>query len=212
MEMARAYKFRVYPDAARQEEIHHLERVKARREKGPKNREKAEGRIQDTWQKATSQSIDFIQKETMALITSGIYPSFVMEELQTRNMAKCHHYARSIQKASWGMSKTVLSYKAESAGMRVIPVPYEYTSQTCGRCHNVKKGEDKLQRGERIYNCKVCGLIMGRDINAAKNILEKAREGHSRSNASGDATYTIQKGLQAVSMNQEHTLQDAVIA
>ena len=38
-------------------------------------------------------------------------------------------------------------------------------------------------------------------------ILVKAREGHSRSNASGDVTSTIHPGLQVASMNQEHTLQ-----
>ena len=47
---------------------------------------------------------------------------------------------------------------------------------------------------------------MDRDENASINILNRAREGHSRSNASGDATSTIQQGLQVASMNQEHTL------
>ncbi len=104
------------------------------------------------------------------------------------------------------MFKTVLSYKAESAGMRVISVPYEYTSQTCSRCHNVKEGEDKLKRGDRTYHCFACGLIIDRDINAARNILEKAREGHSRSNASGDVTSVMQHASQVTPMNQEHTL------
>jgi transposase len=52
--------------------------------------------------------------------------------------------------------------------------------------------------------------IYGRDINASINILAKGREGHSRTNASGDATSTIQKASQIASMNQEHTLQPRI--
>ena len=90
--------------------------------------------------------------------------------------------------------------------MGVISVPYEYTSQTCSRCHNVKEGENKLQRGDRIYQCFVCGLILSRDTNASINILEKAREGHSRSNAFGGVGSTSQRGMQTTPVNQEHTL------
>lgn len=196
------------PKFARKNEkrLHHWERVKARRQKGSKNREKAKARIQEIWQETTNQNSDFIQKETTRLIVSGIYTSFVMEDLQIRNMVKNHKYARSIQEATWGMFRTILSYKAESAGMRVISVPYQYTTQACSRCHNVKEGEERLTPKDRTYNCNVCGLIMDRDTNASINILEKAREGHSRSHASGDATSTVQQGLQVASMNQEHTL------
>ena len=54
---------------------------------------------------------------------------------------------------------------------------------------------------------------MDRDINAAlviKNrmeMLKRATVGQTESNASGDATSTIQKVSQVASMNQEHTLQ-----
>ncbi|MCL5106463.1 MAG: hypothetical protein M1331_03655 [Candidatus Marsarchaeota archaeon] len=39
-----------------------------------------------------------------------------------------------------------------------------------------------------------------------KPILEKAREGHSRRNASGGVVSTFQKGMQTTPVNQEHTL------
>ncbi len=138
------------------------------------------------------------------------YTSFVMEDLEIRNMVKNHRYARSVHEAAWGMFKILLSYKAESAGMRVIFVPYQYTTQTCSQCHNVKKGKDRLTIKDRVYHCFVCRLIMDRDLNASKNILEKATVGQTGSNASGDATSTIQQVSQVASMNQEHTLQPMV--
>ena len=54
---------------------------------------------------------------------------------------------------------------------------------------------------------------MDRDVNAAlvikkrREMLERATPGQGGSNASGDATSTMQKVSQVVSMNQEHTLQ-----
>jgi transposase len=51
---------------------------------------------------------------------------------------------------------------------------------------------------------------MDRDINASINILAKNREGHSRTNASGDAISIIRQVSQIASMNQEHTLQPII--
>ena len=124
---------------------------------------------------------------------------------------KNHKLARSIGEASWSKFRQILSYKAESAGMKVDLVDPTDTTQECSICHNIKKEEEKLTLRARTYQCYACGLTMDRDLNSARvinyrPILEKAREGHSRSNASGDAISTIQQGLQVASMNQEHTL------
>ena len=174
--------------------------------KGQRTEKRRRRRFRRIWQDTTNQNKNFIQKATAQLVNKG-YTSFVMENLEIRNMVKNHNNARSIQEATWGMFKQVLSYKAESAGMRVITVPSQYTTQTCSRCHNIKKGEDRLTLKNRIYECDVCGLVMDRDKNASINILERAREGHSRSNASGDVTSRIRQESQATSLNQEHTSQ-----
>ena len=51
---------------------------------------------------------------------------------------------------------------------KVILVNEAFTSQTCSSCGNMYKIETS-----EIYNCPSCKNIMGRDINAAKNILMK---------------------------------------
>ncbi len=198
------------PKFARKNEkkLHRWERIKARRQKGSRNREKAKLKVQEIWRNTTNQNKDFIEKETAKLVNSG-YTSFVMEDLEIRNMVKNRKYARSIQEATWGMFRQILSCKAESAGMKVIPVPYQYTTQACSRCDNIRKGDDKLTPKDRIYNCNVCGLVMDRDENASINILNRATAGHAGSNASGDATSTIQQVSQVVSLKQEHTLLNA---
>ena len=43
------------------------------------------------------------------------------------------------------------------------------TSQTCSRCHGtVPKGLEV-----RVHRCPHCGLVMDRDVNAARNMLHR---------------------------------------
>jgi putative transposase len=60
-----------------------------------------------------------------------------------------------------------VTYKAESAGRRVVLVNPAYTSQKCSGCGSLVPKD----LSQRIHNCPVSGLIMDRDLNAAKNIL-----------------------------------------
>ena len=180
-----------------------------------KNREKAKSGLQKEWEHVASQSEDFAHKLSNKLVNLG-YTSFAVEKLQIRNMVKNHNLAQAIYNASWRKFIQMLSYKAESAGLRVFAVDPKDTTQECSRCHNIKKEGERLTLNDRVYHCNVCGLTMDRDINAAlviKNrmeMLKRATVGQPGSNASGDAASTIQQVSQVVSMNQEHTLQPMV--
>jgi putative transposase len=90
-----------------------------------------------------------------------------VENLQISNMVQNHHLAKSISDASWSKFFELLSYKAAEAGRKVIKVSPYNTSQICSRCK--RKVEKSL--AERIHTCSLCGLIMDRDENAARNIL-----------------------------------------
>ena len=56
------------------------------------------------------------------------------EDLQTANMVKNHHLAKSISDAGWSAFLSILAAKAACAGRRVVAVPPAYTSQTCSGC------------------------------------------------------------------------------
>ncbi|MBA4495294.1 zinc ribbon domain-containing protein, partial [Paenactinomyces guangxiensis] len=62
------------------------------------------------------------------------------------------------------------TYKAEYAGKKVEWVDPCNTSQACSECRRIVK--KKL--GERIHRCS-CGYTADRDVNAARNILQKAK-------------------------------------
>ncbi|TBR57531.1 hypothetical protein BLD44_016240 [Mastigocladus laminosus UU774] len=68
---------------------------------------------------------------------------------------------------------TILSNKAVNAGLKVITVNPNGTSQECSNCgHKVKK-----PLSQRMHNCPVCHTSLCRDLNAAINI--KARGTHA---------------------------------
>ena len=64
--------------------------------------------------------------------------------------------------------KERLLFKAIERGKRVFETKEQYTTQTCSFCGNVYK-----PGLSRVYHCSKCRKIIGRDVNAAKNILMK---------------------------------------
>jgi putative transposase len=87
------------------------------------------------------------------------------EDLQTANLLRTHHLAKSINDAGWSVFLTILTFKAASAGKRVQAVDPAFTSQRCSGCGcMVAKG-----LSIRWHTCPDCGTSLHRDHNAAKN-------------------------------------------
>jgi len=115
-------------------------------------------------------------------------------------MVKCHNLAKSISDASWYQFRLWLEHFAKKFGKIAIAVPPHNTSQECGICG--KKVHKELK--ERIHSC-TCGLVIHRDINAAINILLKAKStvGQTGSNALGVDASTL---VGAILLGQASTL------
>ena len=64
-----------------------------------------------------------------------------------------------------------LTSKAESAGGELVKVKPHYTTQQCSGCGGMPATAIGL--GVRTYECGHCGLVLDRDINAARNIRLK---------------------------------------
>ena len=148
------------------------QRTIARRRKGSKRRRKASKSTAQTHLKIKRQRRDFHFK--VAKQYTEQYHHIAVEDLNIDGMVKNHHLAKSIMDASWGAFLNILTAKAESAGHEVIRVNPRYTSQKCYRC-----GE-RIQKSlsVRTHICPHCGYVEDRDVNAAKNILKRARPGH----------------------------------
>jgi putative transposase len=84
----------------------------------------------------------------------------------------------SIQDAGWYAFRRILTCKAEWAGKRVEAVPPAFTTQECSGCG--KRIHKSLS--VRTHVCTNCGVMLNRDENAARNILDSGRAGPSGAN------------------------------
>jgi putative transposase len=77
---------------------------------------------------------------------------------------------RAVQN-NWPLKKFLgyLDYKAEKRGNYAHRADERYSTQTCSKCAH----RQKLDPSVRVYRCPKCGLVMGRDENAAVNLLNK---------------------------------------
>ncbi|MDG7004886.1 MAG: transposase, partial [Nitrososphaerota archaeon] len=61
-----------------------------------------------------------------------------------------------------------LGYKTKWYGSKLVIAPRNFPStKRCSGCGNVKA---EMPLSERVYVCEVCGLVLDRDLNAAKNL------------------------------------------
>jgi putative transposase len=136
----------------------------SRRKKGSKRRRKAVGHLQRAHQTVQRQRADFHHKTALALLTD--YDTIYLEDLRVANLVRNKHLATSISDAGWAAFRSILEAKAACAGRRVVAVPAQYTSQDCSGCgERVPKS-----LSVRTHVCTSCGLVLGRDENAARNI------------------------------------------
>jgi putative transposase len=159
-----------------EQQLAKAQRRVSRRKKGSKRRRKAVALLKRHHQQVQRQRRHF--HHTTALDLLRAYDTIYLEDLQVRNMVRNPHLAKSISDAGWAAFRTILTSTAADAGTWVIAVPAQYTSQDCsgvlpdgGRCtQRVAKS-----LSVRTHVCPLCGLVMDRDENAARNMLRAGR-------------------------------------
>lgn len=143
------------------------QRKVSRRKKGSRRRRKAVDHLalEHLRVQRSRKTFHFTEAKKIA---ERFNPIFV-ENLQIRNMVRNRHLAKSILDASWGQFLGILSRSAESAGAAVIAVEARGTSQECSGCGTTVQKD----LSERVHRCWNCGLVLDRDVNAARNILAR---------------------------------------
>ena len=77
---------------------------------------------------------------------------------------------RAILDASPGELRRQLAYKCQWYGSALVVADRWYpSSKTCSCCKTVKT---KLSLSERVFHCEACGLVIDRDLNAARNLAD----------------------------------------
>jgi putative transposase len=162
-----------------------LQQKLAKKQKKSNRRKKAATLVAKAHKKVKNQRKDFHHKESRIIVDT--FETIVFEDLSMHNMVRrpkakqdengkyLHNGAaakgglnKSILDAGWGNFIELVKHKAEWAGVTVLEVNPNGTSQICNACH--KKGEHK-DLSVRTHVCTYCGVVLDRDHNAAINIL-----------------------------------------
>lgn len=163
--------------------LQRLSRRHSRKQKGSMNRCKSAKMLAKLHYRIGCQRSDFIHKATTQLATTKSV--IVVEDLNVRGMLKNRRLARSISDAGWSEFVRQLDYKAAWNGSKVVKSGRFYPStKTCSACGMVK---DDIPLSERTYRCDECGLVIDRDVNAARNLLNLSSASSARFEACGDS-------------------------
>ena len=156
-----------------QEKLAKEQRKLSKMVKGSNNRNKQRIKVARLHKKIQNQRNDYLHKLSKKIIDEN--QVIALEDLKVKDMEHKNKLARNITDASWSRLVTLLIYKANWYGRKVIKVPNNYpSSQLCSICGY--KNSITKSLNIRKWTCPKCGSIHDRDINAAKNILSKGIE------------------------------------
>jgi putative transposase len=142
------------------------QRKLARRKKRSRRRLKARQQVARVHIHVANQRRDFHHKTAHALAQE--HGLIAVEDLNLKGLAGSM-LAKSVHDAGWSQFIAILSDKAAEAGRTLVKVNPAGTTQACSSC-----GEHVTKTlSERWHNCP-CGLSIGRDLNAARNIVHRA--------------------------------------
>lgn len=156
-------------------------RACSRKQPGSANHRKAAGRRARIYAKTANLRADALHKATSDLAVR--YEIVVAEDLSVTAMLANRKLARAAADQGFGMVRAMLGYKTTWNGGRLIVADRWYpSSKTCSSCGWRKPS---LTLKERLFVCEACGVVMDRDENAARNLLNLAASGAERVNACG---------------------------
>ena len=156
-----------------QEKLAKEQRKLSKMIKGSNNRNKQRIKVARLHKHIQNQRNDYLHKLSKKIIDEN--QIICIEDLKVKDMMNDSKLARNISDVSWSRLVSMLLYKANWYGRKVIKVPSTYpSSQLCSKCGY--KNSITKDLAIRKWVCPKCGSIHDRDINAAKNILSKGIE------------------------------------
>ena len=146
-----------------------LQKQLSKKQNGSNNREKARLKLAKAYKRITDKKQYYLHQISNYLIDEN--QVICMEDLNVKGMLRNHKLAESIQEMNFGEFRTMLEYKANWYGKKLVFVDRFYpSSKTCNHCGYINK---KLKLSDRQWVCPDCGEIIERDYNAALNIRDE---------------------------------------
>jgi putative transposase len=148
-------------------------RAHSRKRPGSGGRRRSAARVARVNARVACVRADALHKA--ATMLAERYETVVAEDLNVAGMTRNRKLARAVGDLGFGTLRRMLGYKTRWRGGTLLTADRLYpSSKKCSGCGAVKA---KLALSERTYRCERCGLVMDRDINAARNLLSLAASG-----------------------------------
>lgn len=141
--------------------IRRLSKSLSRKVKGSSNWKKAKAKLAKAYYKIVCTRKDVLHKLTHFLVSN--YSHICIEDLNVKGMIKNHCLAKAVLDCGFGEFRRQLSYKALHVQIIDRFFPSSKMCSHCGQIHD-------MPLSKRTMKCD-CGLVLDRDLNAAKNIL-----------------------------------------
>jgi putative transposase len=138
-----------------------------RKEHGSANWEKQRRKVAQAKRAIKRKVRDYQHKLTTWLVTE--YDVVAVEDLDVKPMLEGSQSAKNKQDAAWSRFLDLLEYKADLHGTHVEKVEPAGTTKECAVC----SVETAKPLWVREHSCPACGHTEDRDLNAAKNILNR---------------------------------------
>ena len=149
----------------RAERLAFLQRRLARKQRGSRNRRKATLIVARQHAKVADARKDFHHKLSRSIVEKHVV---IVVESGLEGLRRGRH-AKGVHDAAWAQLTNFIAFKAAEVGGQLVKVNARGTSQECSGCGKlVPKG-----LAVRVHNCDTCGLVLDRDVNAARNILKR---------------------------------------
>jgi len=165
------------------EKIKKVQKELSRKQKGSKRRERVRQKLAKLYEKLNNQRLDFLHKLSRYYVNN--YDVICVEDLDVKELVENGNSStlnRHIHDSAWSKFLSLLAYKAERAGRRVVRVKAANTSKRCAKCGYVV---ENLTLKDRWFVCPKCGWEADRDYNASLNILDVG-PGRSRTPVEGE--------------------------
>ncbi len=144
------------------------QRVLSRAKRASRTRAKKRQALTRAWRKETERARHADFRLAHQLVNT--YDGIAVEDLNVAGMLRSKLFSRKIAQQRWETLDAILEHKAEKAGVRYVRVNPANTTTDCSACGH----RQPMPLRTRVYHCGNCGLVLDRDVNAARNICARA--------------------------------------
>lgn len=172
------------PDTTKEDKkIKHFQRKLQRQIKTSRTKKRSTNRLKTIktinkyYKKKTNKKVNAIHNYVSREIIEKKPLAVVIEDIKVRDMLKIDKNIPCKTRSSMVYNiyqhclyevQSIIEYKCENNGIKVIKANSQFpSSQRCSSCGNIMDIGKK-----KTYKCPVCGMVMNRDDNAARNLAQ----------------------------------------